>query len=105
PRSDTLLEHNAPCSLSVARSISRARRWALSYAGSSFAEAKLHSGFGIFLERLSDVGEELVCHRAVDDAMIERYREIRARQNCDRILAVMPRQNLWAFLDCAATED
>ena len=63
------------------------------------------SVLGIFLESLLHVREELVGDRSVDDAVIERNREIRARADGDGILAICARDHLRALLDGADSKN
>src|SRR5205085_7060524 len=56
-------------------------------------------------ERLFDVGEEAFGVRAVNDAMVEREREVGHMTNGNQIVALFSRDHFRAFLDCADAED
>ena len=57
------------------------------------------------LEALLDERDELVGVGAVDDAMVERQREVRAGADGDRVLAVGAGDHLRPLLDRAEAED
>src|SRR4029079_4786655 len=59
----------------------------------------LDPAFRIFLDRLLDVSEELVGDCTVDDPVIERYREVAAGTDRNRILTVLASHDLGALFD------
>src|SRR6185312_4535916 len=69
------------------------------------ALATLESGVLIGLERFLHVRKVLVGHRAVDDAVIERDREIRARADGDHVLAIGAGHHFGSFFDRTDTQD
>src|SRR5581483_10600768 len=69
------------------------------------ARHDLESGLGERFELLLHERQELVRDRAVDQTVIEAQRQVRARADRDRILAILALDHFWTLLDRADAHD